>query len=138
MLGRLLWGFAIFLGLLTLTFAYEEVRHGHDVVTTGEVVNVRLAFRDSREYLIQFRHEGRVHRFATRLGFSDWFGRFGRFSDLEARDSVPVAFDPDDPSDAHVDTFGETHHFSTLLIPLACIWVAVILYVAVTGRGPPH
>ena len=116
-------------------FAYEEVRHRQDVATTGEVVNVRRAFRDNRECLIQFRHDGRVHRFATRLGCSDWFGPF---SDLEARDSVPVAFDPDDPSDAHVDPLGETHHFSTLLIPLARIWVAIILYVAVTGRVPQH
>lgn len=134
-LVRALRAGAILLGALTIAFLWEGRRAADDLSTEGQVVRVdRVAggsTGDSREFTVRFRHRDRTHQFTTGRGITE---QFGRFSDLGVGDTVPVAFDPDDPAEAALDTFFHTRPITATLLAMAGIYVVTIGGLAATGR----
>lgn len=133
--ARALRAGAILLGALTIAFLWEDRRAADDLSTAGEVVRVeRVAggrTGDARAFTVRFRHRDRTHQFTTGRGITE---QFGRFSDLGVGDTVPVAFDPDEPAGAELGTFFHTHPITATLAAMAGIYVLTILGLAATGR----
>lgn len=132
----LLRGLALLVGVLTVGFVYEQ-RQAEDLDrATGAVVDVRrvggTAFGgDDRRFTVRFTADGETHRFVTGRTL---VGRFGRFAGLGVGGEVPVAFDPSDPGDAHVDTFSHTHDFTVTVAAFTTLYVLVVGGLVVAGR----
>lgn len=135
MKARIVRAAAIILGALTLGFAWEWNQARGYERTTGEVVRVEDVFGgphgDDLDFTIRFQAGGGAHRFSTGRGIIE---QFGRFSDLSEGDRAPVAFDPEDPSDARLDTIFHVYPFTMTLATIAGIYLVVVLYLIVTGR----
>lgn len=135
MRARIVRAVAIVLGVLTLGFAWEWNQARGYERTSGEVVRVEDVFGGSQgddlRFTIRFRAGDAAHRFSTGRGIVE---QFGRFSDLSEGDRAPVAFDPEDPSDAHLDTIFHVYPFTVTLATFAGIFLVVVLYLTARGR----
>lgn len=121
---------AILLGALTLFFLWERHQAAKDHSTTGRVVDVESR-GDDRNLTIRYRHGDAPHSFTTGIGIIDHYSGYG---DLGVGDSVPVAFDPGEPSGARLDTFSGTHPITVSLGAFCVIFVVTIGWMSATGR----
>lgn len=137
MIGRILRIGAILTGALTLAFAWEYSRARGLEETTGEVVRVERVFGgstgDDRRFTIEFDAGAAPHRFATGRGITE---QLGRYSDLAQGDRVPVVYDPEDPTDARLDTVFHVYPISLTVITVGGIYAVTLLVLLFTGRLP--
>jgi hypothetical protein len=131
----LLRGFVLLVGVLTVGFFWEHRQARSLERTTGEVVDVEEVFGgrggDDRRFTVRFPDGDEIHRFTTGRGV---VGQLWTFADLGVGDEVPVAFDPDAPSGARLDTVAQTYPFTASAGAFALLYVFVVGGMAVTGR----
>lgn len=132
----LLRGLALLVGVLTVSFVYEQIQARDGRRTTGEVVDVRrvdgtgVAGDDTR-FTVGFAADGETHRFVTGRSVVE---QVGRLEDLDVGGEVPVAYDPEAPGDARLGTFFHTHDFTVTVAAFTGLYVLVVGGLAVTGR----
>ena len=135
MIGRIARVGAILVGALTLAFLWEYSQARGFEETTGEVVRVERVFGgvqgDDREFTIQFDAGTSSRRFTTGRGITE---QFGRFSDLAEGDEVPVAYDPEEPAEAHLNTVFHVYPISATVATMMGIYVATLLVLVISGR----
>lgn len=135
MIGRILRIGALLTGALVLAFAWEHSRARGMEETTGEVVRVERVFGgstgDSRRFTIEFDAGASSHRFATGRGITE---QLGRYSDLAEGDRVPVAYDPEAPADARLDTIFHVYPITLTVITVGGIYAVTLLVLAASGR----
>jgi len=118
-------------GALTVFFLWERNQAADDVSRSGRVVHVNHDTDDDRGFRIRYRHEGGPHTFTTGIGIID---HYTGYADLRVGDSVPVAVDPDEPSNARLDTFSGSYPLTVSLGAFCAVFVVTIGWMSATGR----